>query len=120
LEAFPSLDAAIMRGRGRGRPRGLTTRPTVPDMFSWKSRPRDWRRLGWKVHMRCVQGYHGGVKSVRRCVYRKQLDLGTLVRTRGPNFPLSRLESRLMCRACASRNAAVVFEPPTNRQVGSG
>ena len=29
---------------------------------------------------------------MRRCVYRKQLDLETLVCTRGPNFPLSRLE----------------------------
>ena len=29
---------------------------------------------------------------MRKCVYRKQLDLETLVATRGPNFPLSRLE----------------------------
>ena len=28
---------------------------------------------------------------MRRCVYRKQLDLESLVATRGPNFPLSRL-----------------------------
>ena len=34
---------------------------------------------------------------MRRCVYRKQLDLETLVCARGPNFPLSRLEGRLMC-----------------------
>lgn len=34
---------------------------------------------------------------MRRCVYRKQFDLETLVCTRGPNFPLSRLKSRLMC-----------------------
>jgi hypothetical protein len=33
---------------------------------------------------------------MRGCVSRKQLDLDTLVCTRGPNFPLSRLESRLM------------------------
>ena len=32
---------------------------------------------------------------MRRCVYRKQLDLETLVATRGPNFPLGRLEARL-------------------------
>ena len=37
---------------------------------------------------------------MRRCVYRKQLDLETLVATRGLNFPISRLESRLMCPAC--------------------
>jgi hypothetical protein len=47
----------------------------------------------------------------------KAADLETLVSTRGPNFPLSRLESRLMCPACGSRQVTVVFEPPTNRQV---
>ena len=40
---------------------------------------------------------------MRRCVYRKQLDLETLVCTRGPNFPLGRLEGRLMCPACGNR-----------------
>jgi hypothetical protein len=67
--------------------------------------------------VRCADGYREGTKSMRRCVYRKQLDLETLVSTRGPNFPLSRLESRLMCPACGSRQVTVVFEPPTNRQV---
>ena len=75
------------------------------------------RSLGWRVHMRCANGYREGMKSIRRCVYRKQLDLDTLVCTRGPNFPLSRLESRLMCPACGGRRVTVVFEPPSNRQV---
>ena len=44
--------------------------------------------LGWKVHMRCANGYRLETRSMRRCVYRKQLDLETLVATRGPNFPL--------------------------------
>jgi hypothetical protein len=57
---------------------------------------------------------------MRRCISRKHLDLDTLVCTRGPNFPLSRLESRLMCPACGSHSITVVFEPPTNRQVGDG
>jgi hypothetical protein len=70
------------------------------------------RSLGWKVHMRCADGYREGTRSVRRCVYRKQLDLDTLVSTRGPNFPLSRLESR--------RSVTVVFEPPSNREARSG
>jgi hypothetical protein len=78
------------------------------------------RSLGWKVHMRCADGYRESTRSMRRCVYRKQLDLETLVSTRGPNFPLSRLESRLMCPACGSRRVTVVFEPPTNREVRSG
>jgi hypothetical protein len=78
------------------------------------------RSLGWKVHMRCANGYREGTRSMRRCVYRKQLDLETLVCTRRPNFPLSRLESRLMRPACGSRRVTVVFEPPSNREIRSG
>src|ERR1700733_644778 len=72
------------------------------------------RSLGWKVHMRCANGYRQETRSIRKCVYRKQLDLETLVCTRGPNFPLSRLESRLMCPCCGNRRVTVVFEPPSN------
>jgi hypothetical protein len=56
------------------------------------------RSLGWKVHMRCNDGYRQETRSIRRCV-----DLETLVATRGPNFPLSKLESRLMCPTCGNR-----------------
>ena len=35
--------------------------------------------------------------STRRCVYSVELDLATLAWTRGRDFPLSRLESRLKC-----------------------
>jgi hypothetical protein len=75
------------------------------------------RSVGWKVHMRCANGYREYTRSMRKCVYRKQLDLETLVATPGPNFPLSRLESRLMCPACGNRRVMVVFEPPSNSQV---
>ena len=30
------------------------------------------RSLGWKVHMRCANGYREGTRSMRRCVYREQ------------------------------------------------
>jgi hypothetical protein len=76
------------------------------------------RSLGWKVHMRCANGYRLETRSMRKCVYRKQLDLETLVATRGPNFPLGRLEGRLMCPACGNRRVTVVFEPPSNAMVG--
>jgi hypothetical protein len=78
------------------------------------------RSLGWKVHMRCPNGYRQETRSMRRCVYRKQLELETLVCTRGPNFPLSRLESRLMCPACGNRRVTVVFEPPRKGHVRNG
>ena len=68
--------------------------------------------------MRCDGGYRQETRSVRRCVFRGQLDLETLVATRGPNFPLSRLEFRLMCPTCGNRRVTVLFEPPRNAQVG--
>jgi hypothetical protein len=74
------------------------------------------RSLGWRVHMRCAQGKREGMRSIRECVYRKQLDIDTLVSTRGPSLPLSRLESRLMCPVCGSRNIAVIFEPPAGAE----
>jgi hypothetical protein len=74
------------------------------------------RSLGWRVHMRCAFGQREGMKRIRECVYRKQLDLDTLVCTRGPNFPLARLESRLMCPQCLSRRVAVMFEPPAGAE----
>jgi hypothetical protein len=76
-------------------------------------------RGGKKVHMRCVNGYRQETRSMRKCVYRKQLDLDTLVATRGPNFPLGRLEGRLMCPSCGSRQGTVAFEPPSNSEVGT-
>jgi hypothetical protein len=47
-------------------------------------------------------------------------DLETLVATRGPNFPLGRLEARLMCPACGNRRVVVVFEPPSNAAMVRG
>jgi hypothetical protein len=29
----------------------------------------------WKVHMRCANGYRQETRSMRKCVYRKLLDL---------------------------------------------
>jgi hypothetical protein len=54
------------------------------------------RSLGWKVHMRCNNGYRLETRSMRKCVYRKQLDLETLVATRAQTFPY-RAWSRASC-----------------------
>src|SRR5829696_3541114 len=69
-------------------------------------------RLGWKLTARCAFGNRDGMKSIRECIYRAPLDMQTLVWTRGPNFPLSRLESRLMCPECGSRRVTVLFDVP--------
>lgn len=71
--------------------------------------------LGWRVHMRCAWGKRDGMKSVRECVYRRELDLETLVCTRGAALPLSMLPERLRCPRCGSRRVALVYEPPLGK-----
>jgi hypothetical protein len=73
--------------------------------------------LGWRVTVRCVRGREDGPssKSSRECIYRRELDLETLVCTRGRAFPLSSLGSRLRCPRCGNRRMVVLFEPPPAR-----
>jgi hypothetical protein len=56
----------------------------------------------WRVTARCAHGKRDGMKSIRECVYNAELDMETLVWTRGRAFPLSRRESRLRCPLCGS------------------
>ena len=67
---------------------------------------------GSRITARCACGKREGMKSRRECQYTRELDLETLVWTRGPNFPLSSLDGRLMCPRCRSRRVAVLFQPP--------
>jgi hypothetical protein len=52
----------------------------------------------------------------KECVYRAEFDMETLVWTRGRGFPLSRLESRLRCPHCGSRDVQLIFTVPSNVQ----
>jgi DNA-directed RNA polymerase subunit RPC12/RpoP len=70
-------------------------------------------RLGWRVRIRCAWGKHDGMKTIRACVFTAELDMQTLVCTRGRDFPLSWLQVRLRCPKCGSRRVVVMFEPPT-------
>jgi hypothetical protein len=71
---------------------------------------------GWRVTARCAHGRRDGMKSIKECVYRAELDMETLVWTRGRSFPLSRLESRLRCPHCGSRDVQLIFTVPSNVQ----
>jgi hypothetical protein len=50
------------------------------------------------------------------CIYKEELDLRTLVWTRGRAFPLSLLASRLRCPRCGSRDVALLFKVPAEPQ----
>ncbi|GBD48121.1 hypothetical protein [Methylopila sp. Yamaguchi] len=69
-------------------------------------------RAGWRLQVRCALGKRDGLKSIRECQREAELDLASVVWTRGPNFPIARMSERLMCPACGSRRVAVVFVPP--------
>jgi hypothetical protein len=92
-------------------------------MFSFCSMPVETIgqafSYGWRVTARCAAGKQDGMSRHKECVYRAELDMETLVWTRGKSFPLSRLESRLRCPICGSRDVVLLFSLPTERQAGS-
>jgi hypothetical protein len=57
------------------------------------------------------------MKSIKECVYRAELDM---VWTRGRSFPLSRLETRLRCPMCGSRDVRLIFTVPREAQTIRG
>jgi hypothetical protein len=79
-------------------------------------------QLGWRIHARCAWGRREAMKSVRACLGRAELDLHTLVWTRGAAFPITSLENRLKCPLCGSRRVSIMFdlpkEPDTMRIAG--
>ena len=66
-----------------------------------------------KITARCAWGRREAMKSIRECKESIRLDLDTLVWTRGAEFPLSMLESRLKCPRCGSRRIILLFGLPT-------
>jgi hypothetical protein len=52
------------------------------------------------------------MRSIRECVYSQELDLETLVWTRGASFPLSDLAARLKCPMCGSRQVRLMYTVP--------
>jgi hypothetical protein len=77
-------------------------------------------QLGWRVTARCSAGKPGGMHRYRECVYSAELDLGTLVWTRGAVFPLSRLATRLKCPRCGSRTVTLLFTLPSQPATAAG
>jgi hypothetical protein len=69
--------------------------------------------FSWKVSIRCLDSGKEGLKHRRRCDFRMELDMPTLVCTRGRDFPLARLADRLRCPRCGCREIGVLFQPPS-------
>lgn len=60
------------------------------------------------------------MKSIRECHREAELDVGSLVWTRGDAFPIARLSGRLRCPACRSLQVAVMFVPPSVERENRG
>jgi hypothetical protein len=50
---------------------------------------------------------------VRGCLGKGELDLHTLIWTRGSAFQITSLEARLKCPMCGSRKVSVIFDVPS-------
>ncbi len=75
--------------------------------------------LSWKMHIRCLYDGQEGMKHKRSCGFRQELDMVTLVCTRGRDFPLARIAERLRCPRCGCRDISVMFTTPPNNQVNA-
>jgi hypothetical protein len=67
---------------------------------------------GWRVHARCLEGVVDYTRSKAKCRYQAELNLETLVWTRGRNMPLAGLRERMMCPRCGNRRVNLIFDPP--------
>ncbi len=72
----------------------------------------DAYRFGWRITARCAWGKREAMKSIRECHESRELDLATLVWTRGDSFPIDLLASRMKCPRCNSRKVALLFNVP--------
>jgi len=69
---------------------------------------------GWRINARCAHGKMRGMKRTPECRTRAELDMETLVWTRGEGFLLADLWSRLKCPNCWSRRVVVWFDQNAN------
>jgi hypothetical protein len=62
--------------------------------------------------VRCIEGRVDQGRSLRECKLQEELDLKTLIWTRGRAFPISMLDGRLKCPRCGSRRVPLLFDLP--------
>ncbi|MET4636132.1 hypothetical protein ABIE08_004090 [Kaistia defluvii] len=71
-------------------------------------------RAGWTVSARC-KGRNARTKNgTKPCLQQVDLDMRTLLWTRGADFPIAMLSDRLMCPSCRSRHVFLIFDIPGN------
>ena len=112
------------RARSRARPPALTQDEmrSLYVLMTSSTLGEAWRN-GWRLRVRCFwlapgpKSSHG--RSQVQCETSAELDIKTLVWTRGDLFPLDQLEGRLKCPRCGSRRVTVMFDIPGRPQAAS-
>jgi hypothetical protein len=66
---------------------------------------------GLRPHVTCLRGSRIGPTKVQACGYRADLDLESLIWTRGAKFPCWRLQQRLRCPRCGGMSIEVRWLP---------
>jgi hypothetical protein len=124
-----SLFLRSSRGSGRtscpwayGGDKDRTARERLRFRFRWRTEPGavmgvrtigEAYQAGCRIHVRCAWGRREAMESVRGCLGKAELDLHTLIWTRGRAFPLTSPEARLECPICGSRRVSVIFDVPS-------
>ena len=68
--------------------------------------------LGWRIRVYCREWKGRAMKKHRGCTASVDIDLPTLVWTRGRDWPISDIGLRMKCIRCGGRLVAVALEPP--------
>jgi hypothetical protein len=76
-------------------------------------------KAGWRITVRCAWGKREGLKSIRECRHTYELDMQTLIWTRGADLPLSLLEDRLRCPRCRSLRVRLLYRVPPDAERAS-
>jgi len=74
----------------------------------------DVQRAGGRLYARCLFNGREGMKTKRACNWRVELDVETMIWTRGRALPVTALWGRLRCPHCGCRQVAVSVSLPPN------
>jgi hypothetical protein len=77
-------------------------------------------KLGWRVRVRCLVTGRKPKTRDREAIFcdtSTELDMKTLVWTRGATMPLERLQALFRCPRCGGRNINVMFDVPNQPNV---
>jgi hypothetical protein len=67
---------------------------------------------GWGIRIKCARSEQRAIVKLDRCAFETALSMETLVCTRGRDFPLARIASRLRCPNFGNMGVHVLFDVP--------